>query len=137
MPIAVANYDDKLCQHDNSRLIMKERAYSFFFKNVQASRVLQHRFLEISRDGVHAIATHVQRHLARHHRLLPHELILLLLAYTHKALLSKSVRCQNKTDFQAIPWTNLIVREVLADIVAVSSFALSLEKLPEETPPVQ
>lgn len=107
--------------------------------DVQSAGVLQHRLLQVPGNLVHGIATHVERHLARHHRLLPHELILLLLAYTHKVLLSKSVQCWNMKRSFANRYlaTDLIMCEILANIVVVSSLALGLEELPEEAPPVQ
>ena len=53
---------------------------------LQARRiVLQHRLLKIRRN--HAVPAHIELpHLASHHRLLPHELVVLLFAKTHHIL---------------------------------------------------
>jgi hypothetical protein len=59
-------------------------------KNVQAWRVvLQHSFLKVRWN--HAVPAHVQRpHLGGHHRLLSHELVILLFSKTHHILRGQS-----------------------------------------------
>jgi len=52
--------------------------------------VLQHSLLQVGRDHA-AVASHVQRHLARHHRLLPHELVVLLFPETHHVLSNSQI----------------------------------------------